>query len=167
MPESNPLEILLKHDCWATRQMLDACAKLSHEQLHRRFEMGRGSLHDTTAHIIGAMRRWQDLLAGRADRPRIDQDGKDYPIAELIMLHDQIAAEFAELARSHPLQDVLVAERGGIKYTFTRGAILTHVTTHGMHHRAQCLNMLRHVGVSPLPPSSVLEWMRMVDGAER
>jgi uncharacterized damage-inducible protein DinB len=167
MAESNPLEILLKHDRWATRNMLDACAPLSHEQLHRRFEMGRGSVHDTTAHIIGAMRRWQDMLAGRPDRPRIDQDGMEHSIAELIALHEQIAEEFAQLARGQPLDGVITAERGGKKYAFTRGAILVHVTTHGMHHRAQCLNMLRHLGVSPLPLSSVLEWIRTVDGAER
>jgi uncharacterized damage-inducible protein DinB len=27
-----------------------------------------------------------------------------------------------------------------------------------MHHRAQCLNMLRKLGVTPLPKSSVAEW---------
>jgi hypothetical protein len=32
-----------------------------------------------------------------------------------------------------------------------------------MHHRAQCLNMLRHIGLTPLPLSSVLEWIRTVD----
>jgi uncharacterized damage-inducible protein DinB len=62
-----------------------------------------------------------------------------------------------------PRHGLVSRERGGKMYTFTRGAVVTHVTTHGMHHRAQCLNMLRHVGVSPLPPSSVLEWMLMVD----
>jgi uncharacterized damage-inducible protein DinB len=40
--------------------------------------------------------------------------------------------------------------------------MLVHVTTHGMHHRAQCLNMLRHLavpGVSDrLPEIDVLEW---------
>jgi uncharacterized damage-inducible protein DinB len=30
-----------------------------------------------------------------------------------------------------------------------------------MHHRAQCLNMLRHLGVTPLPASSVTEWTWM------
>ena len=39
-----------------------------------------------------------------------------------------------------------------------RAAVLTHVATHGMHHRAQCLNMLRRLDVQPLPPSSVSEW---------
>jgi uncharacterized damage-inducible protein DinB len=37
------------------------------------------------------------------------------------------------------------------------------VTTHAMHHRAQCLNMLRHLGVTPLPPSSVAEWTWLAD----
>jgi uncharacterized damage-inducible protein DinB len=45
----------------------------------------------------------------------------------------------------------------------TRGAVLAHVTTHGTHHRAQCLNMLRRLGVNPLPPSSVAEWTWMGD----
>jgi uncharacterized damage-inducible protein DinB len=39
------------------------------------------------------------------------------------------------------------------------------VATHGVHHRAQCLNMLRHLGVKPLPLSSVAEWSRTADGA--
>jgi uncharacterized damage-inducible protein DinB len=41
---------------------------------------------------------------------------------------------------------------------FARAAVLAHVTTHGMHHRAQCLNILRRLGVTPLRPSSVAEW---------
>jgi len=48
--------------------------------------------------------------------------------------------------------------RDGRTFDITRGAVVAHVTTHGMHHRAQCLNMLRQLGVSPLPPSSVVEW---------
>jgi uncharacterized damage-inducible protein DinB len=44
-----------------------------------------------------------------------------------------------------------------------RGAVLTHVTTHGMHHRAQCVNMLRQLGAD-IPLNSVIEWMLTVDG---
>ena len=65
--------------------------------------------------------------------------------------------------RAHPLEENVTATRGGKSYTFTRGGVLTHVTTHGVHHRAQCLNMFRQLGVSPVPASSVLEWMRDVD----
>ena len=40
----------------------------------------------------------------------------------------------------------------------TRGAGRAKVTTHGMHYRAQPLNMLRQLGVQPLPRTSVTEW---------
>ncbi len=50
--------------------------------------------------------------------------------------------------------------RQGVTTVYTRATILCHVHTHSMHHRAQCLNMLRHLGVNPLPQSSVVEWSR-------
>ena len=62
---------------------------------------------------------------------------------------------------THPSDELVTGSRGD--RTFARGAVLSHVMTHGMHHRAQCLNMLRHVGVDPVPPSSVLEWIMMAD----
>ena len=51
----------------------------------------------------------------------------------------------------------------GKDYFLTRGGVITHVATHGMHHRRRCLNMLKQFGVSPLPPSSVAEWTWMAD----
>src|SRR5438477_1036125 len=151
MPASDPLDILLTHDRWATRQILDACATLTPEQSHRRFGLGPGSLHDTVTHMLAAMRVWADLLAGREQRERLE--GTTRSLDELRQLHDQIADDLESSARAHPLDGVVMRVRGGQSFPIMRGAVLTHVATHGMHHRAQCLNMLRHLGVSPLPPS--------------
>jgi uncharacterized damage-inducible protein DinB len=155
-PTSNPLDILLAHDRWATGKILAECTKLTPEQFHQRFEMGPGSLHDTTTHILAAMRFWSDLLAGREQRPRLEGTKRELP--ELTKLLDEITTDFASLARAHPLESTVSRVRDGKTFTYTRGAVLTHVVTHGMHHRAQCLNMLRQLGVKPLPPSSVAEW---------
>jgi uncharacterized damage-inducible protein DinB len=160
---SDPLDILLAHDRWATGQIIAACVPLGDDPFHRMFEMGRGSLHDATTHILAAMGSWTDVLAGREQRPRIDQDGVRRTSAELLAILDQIGGDLAAAARSRPIDELVSRHREGKTYTFTRGGVITHVTTHGMHHRAQCLNMLRHLGVKPLPPSSVLEWMLMVD----
>jgi uncharacterized damage-inducible protein DinB len=163
MPTSDPIDILLAHDRWATRQILDACAPLESEIFHQRFEMGPGSLHDTITHMLAALRGWADLLAGREFTPRIDGDGTHRTTGELTALHDQIASDFAHHAKAHPLDETVTRERGGKAYTFSRGAVITHITTHGMHHRAQCLNMLRHVGLDPQPASSVMQWTMMAD----
>jgi uncharacterized damage-inducible protein DinB len=163
MATSDPVEILLAHDRWATRLIIEACAKLTDEQFHRRFDMGPGSLHDTTTHMLGAMQVWGDHLAGREQRTRLET--QKWTTDQLLTLLDEIAADMAKAAKAHPVDGTISRERGGQMYTFTRGAVLTHITTHGMHHRAQCLNMLRHLGVSPLPPSSVAEWTRLGDQA--
>jgi uncharacterized damage-inducible protein DinB len=163
MPISNPIDILLEHDAWATRQMLHACERLTADQFSRNFAMGPGSLQATTTHIIAAMRRWTDVLAQRPVRPRLDQDGVAYSPAELLKLLDESASEFQSVARSYPWDGIVIWSRDGKEYAFTRGIVVTQVTTHGMHHRAQCLNMLRQLGVSPLPLSSVVEWTRSVD----
>jgi uncharacterized damage-inducible protein DinB len=161
MPESDPLQILLAHDRWATTQLLDACGKLTADQFHRRFEMGLGSLHDTLTHVVGAMRAWTDGLAGHELRPRIETDGQRRTPEQLSALLDEACQAFAAEARRRPLEETISRTRDGKTFIFTRGAVLTHVTTHGMHHRAQCLNMLRQLGVTPLPASSVTEWTLM------
>lgn len=159
---SDPVEILLASNRWATRNILEACSQLSAEQFQQRFEMGPGSLHDTLTHILGAMRGWGDLLAGREQRARLEQEGP-HTVQELLGLLEEVADDIASSARAHPVDEVVTGSRGGNEYTFTRGGVLTHVTTHGMHHRAQCLNMLRQLGVDPLPASAVVEWVLTAD----
>lgn len=159
MGAHDPLDILLRHNRWAMRAVIEACAGLSREQFHRRFEMGPGSLHDTLAHTVSALRAWGDMLAGREPRARLE--GGDYTPAQLLEIFETTAEEFDGVARAHPTGETVTGTRGGRSYTFTRGCVITHVTTHGMHHRAQCLNMLRRLGVEKLPPSSVMEWTLM------
>ena len=161
MPASDPIEILLTTNRWATRQIIDSCAALTSEQFHQSFDMGPGTLHDTIVHILGAMRGWGDMLAGREQRPRLE--ATQCSTEQLVQLLDEISDDLEHSARSHPCDEIVSGSRGGRDYRFTRGAVLTHVTTHGMHHRAQCLNMLRRLGVEPLPPSSVIEWVLGVD----
>lgn len=160
MPLSQPIDIMFAHDRWATRQILQACEPLTPEQFHKTFEMGLGTLHNTTAHLLGALRGWTDNLRGGEIRPRPDKGGQKNTPADLLALLDPFADEFAAEARSKPLDELITIVREGTTYHFTRGMAVTHTMQHAMHHRAQCLNMLRHVGVKPLPWSSVLEWAR-------
>jgi uncharacterized damage-inducible protein DinB len=162
MPTSNPVEIMLAHDHWATRNIIEVCAALTPKQFHHRFDMGPGSLHDTTTHILGAMRVWGDLLAGREQRPRLEESNRSP--TELLALLDELSADLSASARTYPLDETITRQRrDGITLFLSRGGVITHVATHGMHHRAQCLNMLRQLGVTPLPKSSVVEWMTTAD----
>jgi uncharacterized damage-inducible protein DinB len=165
MPESDPLQILLSHDRWATAQVLTACEELTPEQFHRRFDIGPGTLHDTLTHVLGVMRTWTDTLAETALRPRLESDGQRRTPGQLRALLDDVWRELAAEARRRPVSEIVIRHlRDGTQRPITRGAALAQVATHSMHHRAQCLNMLRHLGATPLPPSSVAEWAWMGEG---
>jgi uncharacterized damage-inducible protein DinB len=164
MPESDPLQILLSHDRWTTTQLLDACGKLTADQFHRRFDIGPGSLHDTLTHIVGVMRSLTEALAGAEPRPRLEEDGQRRTPEQLRSLLEESWRELSTEAGRLSLGGTVSRRlRDGRTLHMTRGAVLVHVATHGMHHRAQCLNMLRHSGVKPLPPSSVAEWTWLGD----
>jgi uncharacterized damage-inducible protein DinB len=154
---AEPMSILAAHDRWATRQLLDACEKLSSEQLHRTFEMGIGSLHDTLIHDAAAVRVWAETLLRAPATPWPSNDPR--PVSELRAMAES-AFDLLVKAAAGPMGEVFERTRQGVTTSYTRATILCHVHTHGMHHRAQCLNMLRHLGVSPLPQSSVVEWSR-------
>jgi len=164
MPASDPLEILLAHDLWATKTFLTVCEKLPPEQFARKFDMGPGSLQATLTHILGAMQTWTDTLMGRPLSQRVDQNGQQYAPAQLLDMQQQLAAAFASAVRIEPLEKIAKRVRDGKEFTFTRGVIVMQVLTHAMHHRAQCLNMMKQIGVHPLPPSSVAEWSRLGEG---
>jgi len=153
----DPIEVMLAHNAWANAQLVEACKPLTDEQLDRAFEMGLGSLRPTVTHILGAMRGWTDFLAKREQRERLESSPELGPAGWSQMM-PEMDRDLREAALSGPLDEVLSAERGGRSYSFVRSHVIVHVTTHGVHHRAQCLNMLRHLGVSDLPPSSGMEW---------
>lgn len=169
---SDPLDILLGHNHWATRNLLERCRALTPEQFHQRFDIGPGSLHDTLTHITGAILRWADRIEGppRPLRPSIERPpGIDRAIEapmprrtpdELITILNEACTDFAAVvARQRPrLAEVRTWTFGPDSYRFTVCAAIIHVTNHGMHHRAQCMNMLKHLGQPVNADLDELEW---------
>jgi len=166
MATCEPLDILLAHDRWATLELLGVCRGLTEEEFGRVFPMGVGSLKMTVGHMVWAMMTWTDTLEGREVKGRPAAYEAGFSAGELVGMHERAFAAFEAAARRHPVEGVVKRVREGREHLFSRGAVITHVATHGMHHRAQCLNMLRQLGVKKLPASSVAEWTRLADGVE-
>ena len=180
---ADPLDILLKHNHWATRRVLEFCAPLSAAQFHQRFEIGLGSLHDTLTHTLGAMRRWADRIDARTLRPSIEipegnswtfggpaSQGPKPPIRvrsrdELIPLLDDATADLlgvADRARTRGLASTVTLILAGESVTLSIAGALTHVATHGHHHRAQCINILRRLNAPVFndgaPELGIMDW---------
>lgn len=180
---SDPIEILIRSDAWGTRQILESCRGISHEQFNQKFDMGLGNLHLTLTHIISVMRRWTDRLAGRTPRamlhtlpefPKVGGEHKDRNVDELLALLNEAEQDLLIVADAckQTLHTTISLDWPGDDgkpktYTFTRGAVFVHLTTHGYHHRAQCLNMLRRLNVpgisDKLPEPSAVDWQSAIE----
>ena len=138
---------------WAQARVLNAAASLSDEQLDRAFDMGCGSLRKTLVHICDAERWWQ---ANWNDGPK-----QTFPIARPGLSIDTIREEMsaveqsrneylAELSDDDLQREVKAQPRPDYIATFPIGQTMLQLCNHGTHHRAQALNMLRHVGAPAL-----------------
>ncbi len=159
---SDPLAALLKHNHWAMHRIFELCSWLTPSQFHQSFEIGFGSLHDTIRHMVSTMRAWTDRAAGRSVRGALKEFGPNYSLLELTQLFDEASADIADVIQTHrsALTDVIYADFDDCleRFPFTRGVVFVHALVHGTHHRAQCLNMLRQLGVNDLPDLDVNEW---------
>ena len=166
--KSDPFDILLAHNRWANHQVLARARALTPEQFHQRFDIGPGSLHDCMTHIVACIFRWSDRIAALPLRPSIDGRASGHDTSpmtrrtpdELIRLNDEACADFANalaVVRPH-LAEVRGWTFGEDKYRFTVSAAVIHVTNHGMHHRAQCMNMFKQLGRPVNADLDELEW---------
>lgn len=167
---TDPYDILLGHNRWANRELLTRCIALAPEQFHTKFDIGPGTLHDTLTHIIGAIFRWSDRIEGVELRPSIEGRAPgDHasPVTrrlarDLITLNDEACADFnrvlAKMKSTNRLAETRTWKLGPDTYQFTVSAAIIHVTNHGMHHRAQCMNMFKRLGQPLNADLDELEW---------
>ena len=156
------LDRFLGHDANTTRELLLRCRELTDEELDRRFDIGHGSLRATFHHIIWNIEAWTDLMLAR---PRRDEPAAQFhTIPAMITRLDAIAAEFALLARrvqsENRLDELFIDVIDDPPRRKTFGAAIVHTITHSMHHRAQILNIMRHLGMTNLIEGDAESWER-------
>ncbi|MBS0189945.1 MAG: DinB family protein [Phycisphaerales bacterium] len=181
---SDPYDLLLSHNLWATRQLLKLSARLTPEQFVRPFPIGpaeKGGLHAILAHVIGAMGRWSDRISGRPPRPPlapawtgysgpVDERGRTpAELDEILQISHNDLVALAPSIRKDPARIVRL-EFGGVPYSFTASCAFVHVLTHGHYHHAQCINILRQLnlpGISDqLPELDMTDWQSEADMRE-
>ena len=152
MSRRDTLGELFAFTAWARDGLLGLAAPLSDAQLDQPFEMGEGALRATLRHLYGSERlwyeRWRQAAGGGCDHPHARELAT---VTEIRAAHTRLSAardgELARLADSDLDQIIrYVAPQDGQPRAYPLGRILLHVVNHGVHHRAQAVNMLRHVG---------------------
>jgi uncharacterized damage-inducible protein DinB len=142
------LDELFCFNAWANGRVLDLADKLTDAELDARRELGLGSLRGTLFHILAAEEIWLERWQEQPRRP-FPADPTGISVGEIRRRLDDVNDARRGLVSS-------VAERPGLvcRYQDARGngwanplgELMLHVANHGIHHRAQALNYLKHCG---------------------
>jgi uncharacterized damage-inducible protein DinB len=137
---------------WARDRLMPYMIDLRDEQLDRPFEMGEGSLRKTMWHIFGAEWSWLQRWKGHA--PKHGDCPRDFATMQDLWEQWRKTADernrFLDTLTDDDLQrPITYTTPLGEQATFKLGHMMMHVCNHGTHHRAQAVNMLRHLGVDP------------------
>lgn len=160
---------LFAHNDWAWARLSGLCIGLRDEQLDRPFEMGEGSLRETINHLWSAERVWLDRWK-RSETPRYRGTSAGVSVRQLIDECRELAVERNEFvgALSDDALAAVIAYKNtkGTPNEFALRDMMLHVTNHGVHHRAQAVNMLRHLGAEvPKPGLDYIFYRLELQGA--
>lgn len=148
------IRVLFTYQDWTRDRLMAAVEPLSDKQLDRPFEMGPGSLRQTVGHLYASewlwLARWKGRPPVRSDVP--SDFASMTALRKAWRLTGDERNEFLDTLEDSDLsKQISYTGLDGNERTFTLGQMMLHVCNHGTHHRAQALNMLRHVGVTPPP----------------
>ncbi|GMU82970.1 MAG: hypothetical protein AMXMBFR47_28410 [Planctomycetota bacterium] len=156
------LKTYFHYSDWARHRIYASAAHLSDVQLDRTFQLGVGSIRRTLMHIRFAEQWWLDNWVLGPGNP-FPETPETTSIADLTQLFDEtVAARNAFIDRISDedlLKPVHAIPRPDVERVFPLGVTMLQLCCHGTHHRAQCLNMLRHVGATA-PPLDVAVLLR-------
>jgi uncharacterized damage-inducible protein DinB len=156
------LERLLRHDAWTTRSLLGLSSELPDADLDREFDIGHRSLRRTVVHIIANMECWCDLMSGQPQRSGTPTAKTANSIPGLTERLDNVAGQLLALGKSVEDEgredDFFIDYLDNPPHRKPLGAGFVHITTHGMHHRAQCLFIMRLLGVKDLIEGDAISW---------
>ncbi len=137
---------LFNHNDWANRSIAELCEGLADDVLDAPRTMGFGSLRNTLFHILEAEKLWLERWQGQPWRP-LQADAQGMTIQQISDQARDIAAQRNELlSREQATGFSRLVEFQDSQQNFSKfrlGSLLNHVSNHGIHHRAQALNLLR------------------------
>ncbi len=144
----------MRHDVWATEQLVAKYRTLTPEQLELTVPGTYGSVRRTLAHIVNADEGYLVRLTGtllHADRLDVDTATVDDIAAHLAHVKEGVEALFRgrELDWDRLIADTPARAPGQPRFETTAWVPATQFVHHGNDHRAQITTTLSAHGIEP------------------
>ena len=145
--ENGPLADVLRYNRWANLQPIDACHKLTEEQLDERSPGTSGSIRELLMHVVGGQQTSILRTKGRQHEGELGRGsvwpGFDVLRSIAVSTNDELIriAQAMETDR-----DVDLPWRGKV-YRYPMSFFLLHAIEHGVEHRTEIRATMAALGV--------------------
>lgn len=172
------IQRLHQHRMWVNRGLLAAVRTLDDGQMRQSFAIGQGSVWRTLSHLLAAEYVWLETLLGResavlpgdvAGKLPGNQEGEGAfrSLDQLTDAWEQLDRQWNDYLSGltdEGLEEIVyrvsTSSGAGKRFGTKRADILLHVCTHAQYTTAQLMNMLRQLGVTPLPEVMLISLAR-------
>jgi len=141
---------MMRYNLWANQTLLEACRKLTEEQLEHRLAVTSGSTRELLVHIVGAQQTYILRTKGRQHEGELNRQSPWPGMDELIRLGESTSHELISIGESlEPTSEVDLPYLGQV-YRYPIRFFLIHAAEHGVEHRTEVKLNLADAGV-PTP----------------
>ena len=148
---------------WANKQLFDTILKLSTEQQQQEIVSSFQGIHATLLHMWDAEYIWWQRLKlqENIERPSSLRTYTTEELIQNILLQSEQWKSWVQQANEAQLNFVFAyqnTKREQFKDKVSQ--MLLHLFNHGTYHRGQLVTLLRQVGVTKLPSTDFIAWVR-------
>ncbi len=145
---------LFAYNEWANQKLLEAAAGLNEDEFGRQVSGSYESVRMSVVHIVLVQGLWLSVLNGKPEVPPPPQEFAGIPFDELkrrfARSHDDLRAYAADLTEERMAAEISTFHpRERKEYRWPAWQLVTHLTNHSAHHRAEAGIMLALLGHSP------------------
>src|SRR5574341_113633 len=145
-PADSMLAEMMRYNNWANERVLDACAKLTDEQLETSAPGAYGPIRETLGHIIRAESWYHELLTGTRPQPPFKWEDKP-GLAEMRAYATQVAEALTEAVERVKPTTVVAEEDKGQTWHYQAAAVFIQIINHGVEHRTNITTILSQMGL--------------------
>jgi uncharacterized damage-inducible protein DinB len=151
--ESTFMEFILYNN-WANQRVLEACQKLSEDQLETVIPGAYGTIRGTLEHIIRGETFYLKLLTGSFPQPLFKWE--DRPgLAEMTGYAAQVGKALVDMTQHTLPTDQVGEEYEGKLFHYQALAVFIQIINHGVEHRTNITTILNQ---DLYPPPDVDGW---------
>jgi uncharacterized damage-inducible protein DinB len=144
------LDLVLRHNAWANRTLIEFCATLDRNALDRATPGTYGTLLATLQHIVSGEQWYIELLTGEVIGAPV-KETEPRPLEDLLDIASRTGERAIELAMRDDADRRVVVDGK----PWAAGVIYAQIVHHGNEHRAQAKSIL---GANGIEPPGVSAW---------